>query len=159
MNPKDKTSPSNGLKPGPVMDVQRPRTNPAPSEVTTPMDNPMAPADSIASVTPDPGQVIGQEPLQQTVKPTKLKKKRTGLIVAIITIIVIILIGAGVAGFVIYKNNNKPAPAVTETDNQSERVDVEEIDATTADIDKTLNTLNDSTDVTPNDVNDASLGL
>jgi len=144
---------------GPVMDVQRPRTNPAPSQVAAPMDKPMAPADSIASVTPDPGQVVGQEPLQQTVEPPQVKKKRTGLIVAIVTIVALLLIGGGVAGFIVYKNSNKPAPAVTETETESERVNVEEIDATTAEIDKTLNTLNDSSDVTPNDVTDTSLGL
>ncbi len=146
-------------RPGPVMDVQRPRQNPAPSETTTPLDNPMAPADSITSMTPDPGQIIGQDPLQQTVKPTEPKKSRTGLIVAVVTGVIILLIGAGVGGFIWYKNSNKPVPAATETQSESERVNVEEIDATTAGIDKTLNTLNDSSDVTPNDVSDTSLGL
>lgn len=154
MKPEDQQRPVNT-----VMDVQRPRTNPAPSEVTTPLDNPMAPADSIASVTPDPGQVIGQDPLQQTVKPVKVKKKRTGLIIAIVTGVVILLVAGGAAGFIIYKNNNKPVPAVTETQSETERVNVQEIDATTTEIDKTLNTLNDSSDVTPGDVSDASLGL
>ena len=143
---------------GPVMDVQRPRPNPAPSEVSTPMDNPMAPADSITSMTPDPGQVVGQEPLQQT-KPIKMKKKRPGLVIAIVTIVSIVVIGIGVGGFIWYKNSNKPAPAASQTDNQIERVDVEEIDATITGIDQTLNTLNDSTDITPGDVSDANLGL
>ncbi len=140
------------------MDVQRPRPNPAPSEVSSPMDNPMAPADSITSMTPDPGQATGQEPLQQT-KPIKMRRKRPGLVIAIVSGVVVLLIGLGVGGFIWYKNSNKPAPATSQTDNQVERVDVEEIDATITGIDQTLNTLNDSTDVTPNDVSDANLGL
>ena len=130
----------------PVMDVQRPRTNPAPSVVM-----------------PQAGQVVGQapQPQQPTVQPqpVKIKKKRTGLIIAIVTILVILLIGGAVAGFIVYNNNSKPAPAVTETQSETQRVNVEEIDATTAEIDKTLNTMNDSTDVTPGETSDATLGL
>lgn len=157
MNPENKSTPGNG----PVMDVQRPRPNPAPSEVTAPMDNPMAPADSIASVTPDPGQVIGQQPPLAPTQPiaAKAHKKHTGLIVAIITVVVVVLVGAGVGGFILYKNSRKPAPAASQNQSESERVNVEEIDATQSQIDKTLNTLNDSSDVTPNDVSDSTLGL
>jgi uncharacterized protein HemX len=154
MNPDNQLPRPNG----PVMDVQRPRPNPAPSEVTTPLDNPMAPADSITNLTPDPGQVIGQQPLQQTTQP-KPKKKHTGLIVAIVTITVIVLVGAGVGAFIWYKNSHKPAPVAPTAQTETERVNVEEVDATTAAIDKTLNTLNDSSDVTSNDVTDNSLGL
>jgi len=136
---------------GPVMDVQRPRPKPAPSEVKSPLDNSMAPADNIASMTPDP--------LQQTASPAKNKKSHKGLIIGIVTAVVVLMIGAGVAGFIIYKNNNKPAPAAVETQSESERVNVAEIDGTITEIDKTLNTLNDSSDVTPNDVTDSSIGL
>ena len=134
-------NPENQQQPGPVMDVQRPR----PSTIDT--------------STTAPGQVIGQNPLQQPIEPIKIKKKHTGLIIALVTGAAILIIGGAVAGFIIYKNNNKPAPAVTETQSENERVNVEEIDATTAEIDKTLNTLNDSTDVTPGDTSDATLGL
>lgn len=145
--------------PGPVMDVQRPRPNPAPSQVMPPLDNPMAPADSIANVTPDPGQVVGQAPLQQTVASPPAKKKRTGLIVGIVTTVVVLLIAAGVGGFILYKNSHKPAPAVSQPTSDAGRVDVQEIDTANSQIDQTLNTLNDSTDVTPNDVTDSTLGL
>jgi cytoskeletal protein RodZ len=120
---------------------------------------PAASSDVGAIPAPAPGQVIGQVPPQQTAQQPKVKKSRKGLIIALVTGLVILVIGAGVAGFIIYTNNNKPAPAATETPSESERVNVEEIDATTAEIDKTLNTLNDSTDVTPNDVTDSALGL
>lgn len=145
----------------PVMDVQRPRPNPAPSEVTSPLDKPMAPADSIANATPDPGQVIGQQPTLQQTTPIAAtpKKNRTGLIVALCTIAAIVLIGAGVGGFILYKNSQEPAPATAPVQSESERVNVEEIDATTAEIDKTLNTLNDSTDITSSEVSDGPLGL
>lgn len=129
---------------GPVMDIQPNRQRPTPSP---------------SEVAPNPGQVIGQDPLQQTVPPVTIKKSRKGLIIGIVTAVVILIVGVGVAGFIIYKNSSEPAPAVTETQSESERVNVEEIDATTAEIDKTLNTLNDSTDVTPGDVSDSSLGL
>lgn len=143
----------------PVMDVQPPRPNPAPSQVVNPLDNPVAPADSIASVTPDPGQFVGQPPLQQTAPAPQPPKKHTGLIVAIVTIVVISLIGAGVGTFIWYKSTHKPAPAATTTQTQSDRVGVEEVDTTTAAIDKSLNSVNDSSDVTPNDLTDTTLGL
>jgi len=73
--------------------------------------------------------------------------------------VVILLIGLGVGGFIWYKSSHKPAPAATPAETASERVDVEEIDTVTTEIDKTMNTLNDSTDVTPGDVNDSTLGL
>lgn len=143
----------------PVMDIQPPRPNPAPSQVPSPLDNAVAPADSIANVTPDPGQVIGQAPLQQTTSAPKTKKKHTGLIVAVICIVAISLVGAGVGTFIWYKSTHKPAPAATVTETQSDRVGVEEVDATTTSIDKTLNGLNDSSDVTTNDLTDPTLGL
>lgn len=155
MNPNNKQPGSTG----PVMDVQRPRPNPAPSQVGAPMDKPMAPADSIANLTPDPGQVTGQEPLQQTTEFIKVKKKHTGLIIAIVTIVAVLLIGGGVGAFIWYKNSDKPAPAASQDENPVERVDVEEIDATITGIDQTMNTLNDSADITPGDVSDSSLGL
>ncbi len=136
---------------GPVMDVQRPRPNLAPT----------APADSITSAAPDTGQVVGQTPQATPTPPTngQPKKKRTGLVVGIITVVVILLIGLGVGGFIWYKSSHKPAPAAAPAETASERVDVEEIDTVTTEIDKTMNTLNDSTDVTPGDVNDSTLGL
>lgn len=144
---------------GPVMDIQRPRPNPAPSQVTTPLDNPMAPADSIASVTPDPGQIVGSPLAPTQPMVNKPKPKRTGLIVGLITAAVVLLIGAGVGGFIWYKTTHKPAPAATTTETQADRVDVEEIDSTLANIDKTLNTLDDTNDITTNEVQDAPLGL
>jgi hypothetical protein len=144
---------------GSVMDIQPTRPNPAPSQVGTPLDNPMAPADSITGMTPDPGQVTGQTPLQQTVKPPKEKKNRTGLIIGIVTAAVVVMTIAAVGGFILYKNSNKPTPAASDTQSESERVNVEEIDKTISEIDKTLNTMNDSSDITPNDLSDNTLGL
>lgn len=159
IHPNVDNGPTPSPNPGPVMDIQRPRTNPAPSQIASPLDNPMAPADSITSVTPDPGQLGNRDPLQQTVKPTPVKQQRTGLIVGIIVGVVIFLLAAGVGGFILYTNSNEPAPAVTETPSDDGRVNVDEIDTATDEIDQTLNTLNDSTDVTPNDVTDQTLGL
>lgn len=133
-------NPENQQQSGPVMDVQRPR-----------------PSQTIAPTGTDQG--FSQNPVQQPVQPVKIKKSHTGLIIALVTGAAILIIGGAVAGFIIYKNNSKPAPAVTESQSENERVNVEEIDATTAEIDKTLNTLNDSTDVTPGDTSDATLGL
>lgn len=141
------------------MDVQRPRPNPALSEVPSPIGNPKAPADSITGAMPDLGQPAVQSQLPATQQSNKVKKKRTGLIVGIVTAVVVLLIGLGVGGFIWYKSSSKPAPAVTPTETPSDRVGVEEIDATTAEIDKTMNTLDDSTDVTPGDVTDSTLGL
>lgn len=140
---------------GPVMDVQRPRPNSA------------APADNIVSMAPMPGEVIGHPPDNQgnpqppvsPNPPAPQKKNRTGLIVAVITITVVVLIGAGVGGFIWYKSANKPEPAAAPSTSTTDRVTVEEIDTTTSSIDKTMNSLNDSADVTPNDVTDSSLGL
>lgn len=136
---------------GPVMDVQRPRENATPPGNPAPLEKPMAPADNIA----------GQAPLTApTPNSSQPKKKRTGLIVGVITGVLILVIGLGVGGFIWYKSTHKPAPAAAPTQTQTDnRVDEAEIDATTAEIDKTMNTLNDSTDVTPSDVNDSTLGL
>ncbi len=130
---------------GPVMDVQRPTRNQTPSSVMAPANNPVAQADNAANI-----------PIAPVSKP---KKDRTGLIVAIITIVVVLLIAAGVAAFIIYKNRSQPDPAPAVTETESERVDVDDIDATIADIDKIMNTLNDSTDVTPTEVSDQAIGL
>lgn len=140
MNPKEP----------PVMDVQRPRQNSSSQSSDNPMIQPMAPADSIASMSPDPGQ------------PPKFeapKERRTGLIVAIVTTVFVLLVVGGVGGFILFTNREKAGPSSTNTQSESQRVNVVEIDSITAEIDKTMNSLNDSTDVTPGDVSDASLGL
>lgn len=123
--------------------------------------NPQKPANTSGSVmdvqksriNPEPVPATGEQP------PNEPKKKNTALIVGIISGIVALLIIAGVIGFIWYKNNSKPAPAATSSQSENERVNVEEIDATIAEIDKTLNTLNDSKDITPGDVSDNTLGL
>lgn len=140
MNPKEP----------PVMDVQRPRPNAGPTNTESPMGQPMAPADNIANMSPQPSQP------QDFSMP---KERRTGLIVAIATTVFVLLVVGGVGGFILYTNRDKAAPSSTNTQSESQRVNVVEIDAITAEIDKTMNALNDSTDVTPSDVSDASLGL
>lgn len=142
----------------PVMDIQRPR--PA---STTPPAEPMAPADNIATQapTPNPGQVIGQqglaEELHAPAKPPK--EKRPGVIIGIVTAVIIIVLGGGIGGFILWTNSRTAEPETTQTQSENERVNVEDIDATVTEIDQTLNSLNDSADITPSDVSDANLGL
>lgn len=146
----------------PVMDVQRPRPQPVgPPQPPLP---PTAPADNITAMSPAPGQVIGEQPphmptpdLPAMAPPPK--KKRTGLIVAIVTLVVVLLVGAGAGGFIWYKSRQKAQTEPVTTTTTTDRVTVEEIDSTTSSIDKTMNTLNDSSDITPNDVTDSALGL
>lgn len=149
MNPQKQT--------GPVMDVQRPRPNSAPQPTPT---SSTSLVDSLAVNTPNPGHVIGETPLPTPPPPEENpEKSHKGLIISLITFAVVLVIGLGVGGFLWYKSSQKPTPATNTTTADSERVDVSEIDATTAEIDKQLNTLDDANDIKTSEIEDDALGL
>lgn len=178
MNPDDqqRSQPQSGSR-GSVMDIQSGRSpQMTPPEVATPLDNSMAPAEHVAGASPSPGEVIGHQqpprmPGQVPAEPgqpphfhpqpskRQPKKKRTGLIVGVVTAAVVVVLALGAGGFIWYQSQNETTPAAIEGQSETERVNVEEIDATITEIDKTLNTLDDSADITPNDVTNSSLGL
>ncbi|MCA9334229.1 hypothetical protein KC963_04225 [Candidatus Saccharibacteria bacterium] len=152
----------------PVMDIQRPKPNVPPSPVPSSLDNPMAPAEHI--VPPMPGEVVGHQPGEQppTIQtqpaqphpPAGPKKKRTGLLVGIVTAVVVVLLAIGVGGFIWYQNSgSSDTPVITTNETSEDRVSVDDIDNTISDIDRTLNTLDDTNDITANEIQDGPLGL
>lgn len=146
MNPEDRNN-------GPLMDVQPPAPRPMPTEVLSPINNPMAPADNIVQHS-----TTVQKPIQEAPKQPK-KKMSAALIALIITFVVLLIVGAAVAWFIMMKKDSAPVAKPTETVSENERVSTQQIDDTTKSIDNTLNTLNDSQDMTPSDVTDQTLGL
>ncbi len=146
MNPEDRNN-------GPLMDVQPPVANPMPTQMASPINDPMAPADNIVQHSS-----TVQQPAPDAPKPAK--KKMSGVLVAvIITFVVMLIIGGAVVWFIMMKNDSAPAAKPTVTTSENERVSTQQIDDTTKSIDNTLNTLNDSQDMTPSDVTDQTLGL
>ena len=146
MNPEDRNN-------GPLMDVQPSVANPTPTQIASPINDPMAPADNIVQHS-----ATVQQPAPDAPKPAK--KKMSGVLVAvIITFVAMLIIGGAVVWFIIMKNDSAPVAKPAETTSENERVTTQQIDSTTTSIDNTLNTLNDSQDMTPSDVTDQTLGL
>ncbi len=146
MNPDDRNN-------GPLTDVQLPNSSPMPTETVSPINNPMAPADNIVQHS-----TTVQQPIQEAPKQPK-KKMSAALIALIVTFVVLLIVGAAVAWFIMMKNDSAPVAKPAETVSENERVSTQQIDDTTKSIDNTLNTLNDSQDMTPSDVTDQTLGL
>jgi len=120
------------------------------------MPNTVAPADGITQAT--------ESPEMSQVAPSKSGRLSPKMIVIIILVVILIL-GALLVGLLYVRsqnnNDNDDQPVATspvDNDNNG-RVTTEEIDETLAEIDKTLNTLDDSGDFTPNDLSDNTLGL
>ncbi len=120
------------------------------------MPKTVAPADGITQATDSP------EMLQ--VAPAKSGRLSPKMVVIIILTIILIL-GALLGGLLYVRSQNdedttdQPVATSPVDDDNNGRVTTEEIDETLAEIDKTLNTLDDSGDFTPNDLSDSSLGL
>lgn len=120
------------------------------------MPKTVAPADGITQAT--------DSPEMSQVAPTKSGRLSPKMIVIIILVIALIL-GALLGGLLYVRSQNNDdtvdqpvATSPVDNDNNG-RVTTEEIDETLAEIDKTLNTLDDSGDFTPNDLSDNTLGL
>lgn len=146
MNPEDRNN-------GTLMDVQPPVASPTPAQIASPINDPMAPADNIVQHS-----ATVQQPAPDAPKPAK-KKMSAGLVALIITFVVTLIIGGAVVWFIMMKNDSVPATTPADTTSENERVTTQQIDDTTKSIDNTLNTLNDSQDMTPSDVTDQTLGL
>lgn len=94
----------------------------------------------------------------------QVKKKRRGLIFVIIlaVIITIGLIGAAVYAFLQSRSNSAAPVETSEVTTEAVddgRVDAADIDATTSEIDKSLNSLNDSEDFGSDALSDKTIGL
>lgn len=146
MNPDDNKQ-QNPARP--VMDVAPPRpqvsNQPAPQQVD------MSPADAVANSSNSDITVQNQ-----VARPKKNRKK---LALVLLIIFVSIIFAAGLAWFFLSQETKAPVVTPTEPTTGSARVSTEEIGETLSEIDKTLNTLNDSADFTPSDVNNSALGL
>ena len=154
MNPQSQKNLNNGR----TMDVMsgssqnNPINSPPP-----PQNNVMAPADDITQATNSPNMNA----------PTPKKSKRPNTkIVILVTVIAMLLLGLLLAGLLYMQSKNdsqQDEDVVNNTQStqptDGERVTTTEIDTTLADIDKTLNTLNDGEDFSPDDISNDSLGL
>lgn len=163
MNPQSPKNINNGRSMD-VMPGDSSNLNPASSTQSTqqppqPVANTMAPADGIAQATEMPA-------MSQSASP-KSRKIKTKTIVLIVILSVFVL--GGLLGGLLYMNSRSSSTSNQEqelientqtTNSQVEgRVSTAEIDTTIDQIDKVLITLNDSTDFTPDDLSNASLGL
>lgn len=140
-----------------AMDVMSGRSVATQSTPPTPQNNVMAPADDITQATNDP---------QMNHASQKKSSFFRGKGVIFLVLIIAILLGLLLAGLLYLQfkkdqtskqdslNNSQPLSPV-----QKGKVSTEEIDYAITSIDKTLNTLNDSADFTPNDLSDSTLGL
>lgn len=142
---------------GQAMDVMSGRSVATQSTPPAPQNNVMAPADDITNATSDPQMSYGSQK-----KSRRFGSK--GIIFLIL--IVAILLGALLAGLLYLKSKDNKSADQDLTDNsqsitptQEGKVSTSEIDSAITSIDKTLNTLNDSADFTPNDLSDSTLGL
>lgn len=166
---------------GPVMDIQRPSSQPAPSvqrpsapTVITPNDRPATmeytrPRPTANSETPNNKFAFSPKSDLSFESQNVPKKSKKGLVLAVFVVLFIGLAAGGGAFyyFSIYKNKSQPvapAPQPVATDQstieaQAVEATPEGVDKTTEEIDKQLNTTDDTQDFSADDVSDASLGL
>lgn len=162
----------------PVMDVQRPSASPSDSpqviqpnsgslgrpatmEYTRPRpENPTA--DSPSFSTPST-HIPPTEPSKMPEKPKPKKSKK--IFAALLIIIGLIgIVGAAVFFYIAYQNEEPVPAAVTEpepeaTAEEGAQATPEGVDQTIQEIDQTMNSLDDTTDFSPSDLSDDSLGL
>ncbi|HMS23185.1 MAG TPA: hypothetical protein PKB09_00055 [Candidatus Saccharibacteria bacterium] len=154
MNPISPQNKDNGQ----AMDVMSGRSLSSQPAPPTPQNSVMGPADDISQATNDP-----QMNPSTNKKPTAFGGKK----VIILIVIIAVLLGALLVGLLYLqsKSDNKSSGQKPEDNSQSinptqeGKVSTSEIDSAITSIDKTLNTLDDSTDFTPNDLSDSTLGL
>lgn len=142
---------------GQAMDVMSGRSVATQSTPPAPQNNVMAPADDITQATNDPGMSYGSQ---------KKSSRFGGKGIIFLVLIVAILLGTLLAGLLYLKSKDNQSADQDLTDNsqsitptQEGKVSTSEIDSAITSIDKTLNTLNDSADFTPNDLSNSTLGL
>lgn len=163
------------------MDIQRPASQPAPSmqrpnapTVITPNDRPATmeytrPRPTANNEVPNNKFSFSPQPDLSFESQNVPKKSKKSLA---LTVFVLLFIGLAVGGgafyyFSVYKNKSQPVapapqPAATEQPtNEAQAVEAtpEGVDKTTEEIDKQLNTTDDTQDFSADDVSDASLGL
>lgn len=148
---------SNNKDSGQAMDVMSGRSVATQSTPPAPQNNVMAPADDITQATNDPGMSYGSQ---------KKSSRFGGKGIIFLVLIVAIFLGALLAGLLYLKSKDNNQFGQDLVDNsqsisptQEGKVSTSEIDSAVTSIDKTLNTLNDSADFTPNDLSDSTLGL
>lgn len=148
---------SNNKDSGQAMDVMSGRSVATQSTPPAPQNNVMAPADDITQATNDPGMSYGSQ---------KKSSRFGGKGIIFLVLIVAILLGTLLAGLLYLKSKDNQSADQDLTDNsqsitptQEGKVSTSEIDSAITSIDKTLNTLNDSADFTPNDLSNSTLGL
>lgn len=158
MDQDNSTQPQVPKTPQTVMDIQRPARS---------TSNMVAPAPQIVQSQPQaiPPNLEAQEvgapsyDQQHVALNKQVKKKRRGIILLITFTIVITLGLIGAAGYAYWRSmssDNVEQPAQTTTDTAT---DTTGVDATTAEIDETLNTLDDSADFNNDDLSDDGIGL
>lgn len=153
MNPISPKNKDNGQ----AMDVMSGRSSQSQATLPAPQNSVMGPADDISQATSDP----------QVNPPINKKSKGfAGKKVIILVVIIALLLGALLAGLLYLqsKSDNKSGQDSTDAPlsigtTQEGKVSTSEIDSAITSMDKTLNTLNDSADFTPNDLSDSTLGL
>lgn len=148
---------ANNKDAGQAMDVMSGRSAVTQSTPPPPQNNVMAPADDITQATSDP---------QMSYESQKKSKRFGSKGIVILVLIIAVLLGLLLAGLFYLKSKDNQSSEQDLVDNsqvvtptQEGKVSTAEIDSTITSIDRTLNTLNDSTDFTPNDLSDSTLGL
>ncbi len=142
MNPNDDRQNQNQ----PVMDVQRP-------------SKPLFEAPGL------PQEPIAPPPPKMTPPPTpngKSRGSKKGLIAVIIIAVVITLLLVGAAAFVFLrskKSGNTAQTTTSQSDQGDGKVDETDIDATTEQLDSSINSLNDSDDFNSDALSDKTIGL
>ncbi len=167
-------------QPTPVMDIQRPSSSGLqPSKMSpTPINNRPAtmeytrPRTTNGSLnTPNQNVNFTPQPDPSFNPKPSTEKSKAGLVITAVIILFLIVMGG--SGAYYYFAVESKTPVVSETtpkpteptadEQESEPLIIEAtpegVDKVTSDIDKQLNTLDDTQDFSANDVSDASLGL
>lgn len=164
----------------PVMDIQKPtsfgsqsskispspiNSRPATMEYTRPRNN----SDNLNA--PNPNVNFAPQPDVSFTPATPPKKSKAGLVITAVIILFLVIMGGSGAYYYFAVESKTPVaqedtttkPTETKTEQESGPLIIEAtpegVDRVTSDIDKQLNTLDDTQDFSANDVSDASLGL
>lgn len=162
-------------------DIKRPKSQPAMpdqpprSSAATPQSPPPS---SPEQNTVNDDRNLMQQSTTDTNQPTeldsqhiamnhKINKRKKGPLIAIILAIFITIILIGIAVYVFLLSNtqqttapaSQPTPSTEAPVEGEGRVTPDEITNTGEDIERTLNSLDDTADISPNELNDGTIGL
>lgn len=148
----DETKPStdSSLPDWPTEDEDKSDTKSETSETSSPEPDAAPEAKSESDDSSDKDKA--ENPMAITAEPSK---KKTNLTVIIALVVFILLV---VAAYFAYTNNKKTNPTVAKTQTTS-KAQPADVDQTTSDVDKSLDSANDDSDFASTDLSDSSLGL